>query len=119
CTQSYLGRTNQRKPLMRALALAASKFQNDPHIQRNAATSIEEWELTTAKRQRDNILRAWTKYVAGGVKRTTALDCVEQYEQIMGVGSSQSAVATRANMGVERGVMGYVSAKEAAALAND
>ena len=85
-TESYLGRTHQRKPLMRALALAASKFQNDPHIQRNGATSIEEWELTTAKGQRDNILRAWTKYVSGGVKRTTALDCVQQYEQIMGRG---------------------------------
>jgi hypothetical protein len=118
-TESYLGRTSQRKPLLRTLTLAASKFQNDPHIQRNAATSIEEWELTTAKGQRDNILRAWAKYVSGGAKRTTALDCVEQYERIMDVGSGHSAVATRVNMGVERGVMGQVSAKEVAGLGND
>jgi hypothetical protein len=101
------------------LTLAASKFQNDPHIQRNAATSIEEWELTTAKGQRDNLLRAWAKYISGGAKRTTALDCVEQYERIMDVGSGHSAVSARANMGVERGVMGQVNAKEVAALGND
>ena len=118
-TESYLGRTNQRKPLMRVLALAAAKFQNDPHIQRNGATSVEEWELTTARGQRDNILRAWTKYVSGGAKRTTALDCVQQYEQIMGVGSEQTAVARAASQGVELGVMGYVSAREAAALSDD
>ncbi len=118
-TESYLGRTRQRKPLLRALALAASKFQNDPHIQRNGATSIEEWELTTAREERDNILRAWTKYVAGGVKRTTALDCVEQYERIMGVGTEGTAVASRASMGLERGVMGTHTAQEAAALSND
>jgi hypothetical protein len=116
---SYLARTSQRRPLMRALALAASKFQNDPHIQRNAATLIEEWELTTAKGHRDAILRAWVKYVAGGVKRTTALDCVEQYERIMGVSPEQTAVVARDNLGIERGVMGYHSAKEVAALAND
>jgi hypothetical protein len=118
-TESYLGRTTQRKPLMRVLALAASKFQNDPHIQRNGATSVEEWELTTARGQRDNILRAWTKYVSGGVKRTTALDCVQQYEQIMGLSSEQTAVARAASRDVELGVMGYVSAKEAAALSDD
>jgi hypothetical protein len=111
-TESYLQRTNQRKPLVRTLTLAAAKFQNDPHIQRNAATSIEEWELTTAREHRDNILRAWAKYVSGGAKRTTALDCVEQYERIMGVPQQHTAVAGRANMGVERGVMGYHNAKE-------
>ncbi len=118
CTESYLARTRQRKPLIQTLALAASKFQNDPHIQRNAATSIEEWELTSAKHHRDNILRAWTKYVSGGIKRTTALDCVQQYEQIMGV-DGKTAIASRASRDVERGVMGYVSAKEVAALTND
>ena len=69
--------------------------------------------------ERDNILRAWTKYVAGGAKRTTALDCVEQYERIMGVGTESTAVASRASMGLERGVMGTHTAQEAAALSND
>ena len=117
-TNSYLDRTTRRKPLIEALTLAASKFQNDPHIQRNAATSIEEWELTSAKQHRDNILRAWTKYVASGVKRTTALDCVVQYEQLMGV-DGRTAIYSGANRDAERGVMGYVSAKEVAAMAND
>jgi hypothetical protein len=119
CADSYLARTNQRKPLMQTLALAASKFQNDPHIQRNAATSIEEWENTSAKQHKDSILRAWTKYVSGGAKRTTALDCVEQYERILGVGETRSAIASKAMRDVELGVMGYVPAKEAAAMAND
>src|SRR6266542_4846142 len=73
-TNSYLDRPTQRKPLIEALTLAASKFQNDPHIQRNDATSIEEWELTSAKDHRDDILRAWAKYVAGGIKRTTTVE---------------------------------------------
>lgn len=119
CTESYLARTRLRKPLLQTLALAASKFQNDPHIQRNGATSIEEWELTSAKGQRDNILRAWTKYISAGVKRTTALDCVVKYEQIMGVNDGHSAVASARTLGKELGVMGRVSAKEAAALSND
>jgi hypothetical protein len=119
CTESYLARTRQRRPLMQVLALAAAKFQNDPHIQRNAASSIEEWELTTARSHRDHILRAWTRYVSGGVKRTTALDCVLQYEQLMGLGPERSAVASTRNLEVERGVMAMVHAKQVAALAND
>lgn len=114
CTDSYLQRTRQRKPLVETLALAASKFQNDPHIQRNAASSIEEWEQTTARRHRDSILRAWAKYVAGGAKRTTALDCVQQYEQILGINPERSAIVQPANAGIERGVMGYTSAKPVA-----
>jgi hypothetical protein len=44
---------------------------------------------------------------------------VEQYERIMGVGAEATAIASRASMGLERGVMGTHTAKEAAALSND
>ena len=46
---------------------------------------IEKWEETTLPdRHKDMLLRAWTKYVAGGVKRTTAFDCVRLYEGKLG-----------------------------------
>ncbi|HEX2184373.1 MAG TPA: hypothetical protein VHN78_02560, partial [Chloroflexota bacterium] len=85
CANSYLERTSDRRPLMEALTIACAKFQNDPHIQRHAASMIEEWENTTLpEAHKDNMLRAWAAYVSGGAKRTTALDCVRLYEGRLG-----------------------------------
>ena len=110
CANSYLERTAERRPLMEALTIAAAKLQNDPHQQRHAASMIEEWEQTTLPdRYRDNLLRAWTKYTAGGVKRTTALDCVRLYEGKLGLGSS--VIFTPNGQQHDIGVMGLTLAK--------
>lgn len=50
---------------------------------------IQAWEETTLPdRYMDVLLRAWTKYTTGGVKRTTALDCVRLYKSKLGTGES-------------------------------
>jgi hypothetical protein len=109
-TNSYLERTAERRPLMEALTIACAKFQNDPHIQRHAATMIEEWEHTTLSgRYRDELLRAWACYVSGGAKRTTALDCVRLYEHNLGAGAS--LIFTPNGQQHDLGVMGMTLAK--------
>lgn len=110
CTNSYLERSNERRPLMEALTIAASKLQNDPHQQRHAASMIEEWENTTlGDAHKDNLLRAWTKYTSGGAKRTTSLDCVRMYEGKVNVGSS--LIFTPNSQQNDVGVMGLTLAK--------
>ncbi|HEV2126241.1 MAG TPA: hypothetical protein VGW38_26090 [Chloroflexota bacterium] len=110
CTESYLERESARRPLMEALTIASAKFQNDPHIQRHAATMIEEYENTTLpERYKDDFLRAWATYVAGGAKRTTALDCVRMYEGQLGV--SSSVIFTPNSRQHDIGVMGMTLAK--------
>jgi hypothetical protein len=110
CTDSYLERTNERRRLMQALTIAAAKLQNDPHQQRHAASMIEEWEETTLPdRHKDMLLRAWTKYTSGGVKRTTALDCVRLYEGKLG--AAESVIFTPNGQQHDIGVMGLTLAK--------
>ena len=113
-TRSYLERTSERRPLMEALAICSSKFQNDPHQQRNAATSIEEWELTTATKYRDTILIAWAKYIAGCIKRTTALDCTRLFEERLGKNNGSTVIAASPRQERDQGVMGMTLAKPAA-----
>ena len=108
-TEATWGARGQRKPLLRALALAASKFQNDPHPAQRGHLD-RGVGLTTAERSGTTSCGPG-RSTSPGVKRTTALDCVEQYERIMGVGAEGTAVASpRASMGLERGVMGTHSA---------
>ena len=114
-TRSYLGRTSERRKLMETLSICSSKFQNDPHQQRNAATSIEEWELTTATKYRDTLLIAWAKYIAGCIKRTTALDCARLYEErLEGSNGTSSVIASTPRQEQDRGVMGQTLAKPVA-----
>jgi len=112
CADSYLGRTSDRRPLMEALTIACAKFQNDPHIQRHAATMIEEYENTTLPPQhKDNMLRAWACYVSGGAKRTTSLDCVRLYEDRLSVGTTSSVIFTPNPQQHDIGVMGLTLTK--------
>ena len=111
--RSYLERTSERRPLMEALSICSSKFQNDPHQQRNAATSIEEWELTTATKYRDTILIAWAKYIAGCIKRTTALDCTRLFEERLGKHNGSTVIAASPLQERDQGVMGMTLAKPA------
>ncbi len=112
CATSYLERTSDRYPLMQALSIACAKFQNDPHIQRHAATMIEEYENTTlGPRHKDELLRAWACYVSGGAKRTTSLDCVRLYEDRLSVSPTSSVIFTPNGHQKDIGVMGLTLAK--------
>ena len=77
---SYLERTDERKQLMESVTYAACHFQNDPHIMRNCASSLEEWANNRTSR-RDDIIRGWVKYQARYTKRADVLDCVALYRR--------------------------------------
>ncbi|MER3421514.1 MAG: hypothetical protein C4290_13765 [Chloroflexota bacterium] len=76
----YLARTDERETLIATLSYAASKIQNDPHVARKCASSIEEYRHNTTSRK-DDILRAWAKYLARAVRRSTDLGCYRLFRQ--------------------------------------
>jgi hypothetical protein len=80
---SYVERFDERRDLIATLGKGAARFQADPHMQRNAASSMEEWTHNTIGR-RDLILRAQARYLAGGKKRTLAPDCFEMFFDYFG-----------------------------------
>lgn len=80
---SYVERFDERADLIATLAKGAARFQADPHMQRNAASSIEEFNHNTIG-QRDLILRAQARYLSGGKKRTLAPDCFNMYFDYFG-----------------------------------
>ncbi len=67
---SYLERTSERQQLMDTITYAACHFQNDPHVMRNCASSVEEFTCNQTPR-RDDILRGFVKHQARYVKRAT------------------------------------------------
>jgi hypothetical protein len=76
----YLARTGEREALIATLCYAASKVQNDPHVARKCASSIEEYRHNSTHRK-DDILRGWTKYLARAVRRSTDLGCYRLFRQ--------------------------------------
>jgi hypothetical protein len=74
----YLVHNHDAGPLLTTFALAAGRFQNDPHVARMTMTGIEEYENNHTA-QRSDIPIALAHYLAGYGKRTLALDCWELY----------------------------------------
>lgn len=79
-TDAYLKTHDDASDLMRTMALASGRFQNDPHIARMTMTGTEEYENNTTSRKND-MLMALANYLAGYGKRTMALDCHELYKR--------------------------------------
>lgn len=79
----YVDRFRERRDLIATLGKGAARFQADPHMQRNAASSLEEFNHNTIGR-RDLILRAQARYLAGGKKRTLAPDCLNMFVDYFG-----------------------------------
>jgi hypothetical protein len=84
---SYLERTDERKRLMESITYAACHFQNDPHIMRNCASSLEEWSNNRTSR-RDDIIRGWVKHQSRYIKRADVLDCLALYKQYFTPGTN-------------------------------
>jgi len=78
--EAYLTRTDERDALLATLSFAASKVQNDPHIERLCVSSIEEYRHNSTSRK-DDILRGWTKYLSRAIRRSNALGCFELYQR--------------------------------------
>jgi len=77
---SYLERTSERQELLETVTYAACHFQNDPHIMRNCASSIEEYTANQTSR-RDDIVRGFVKHQSRYIKRTTVHEAASMYAQ--------------------------------------
>ncbi len=79
---AYLRATDERTNLIATLGQAGATIQNDPHIARLCMTSIEEYRHNQTSRK-DDILRAWAKYLARAVRRSNDTSCWELYRQMV------------------------------------
>lgn len=77
---SYLERTSERKDLLETITFAACHWQNDPHVMRNCASSIEEYTANQTSR-RDDIIRGYVKHQSRYIKRAKMHECLGLYSQ--------------------------------------
>jgi hypothetical protein len=77
---SYLDRTAERRDLMDTITYAACHFQNDPHVMRNCASSVEEY-LNNQTSRKDDIIRGFAKHQARYVKRAENMAAFELYKR--------------------------------------
>jgi len=75
---SYLTRTSERQDLLEAITYAACHWQNDPHVMRNCASSLEEFRHNRTSR-RDDIVRGFVKHQSRYIKRAPTHDCFQVY----------------------------------------
>ena len=71
---SYLSRTTERQLLLDTITYASCHWQNDPHVMRNCASSIEEYKHNRTSR-RDDIIRGYVKHQSRYIKRALTHDC--------------------------------------------
>ncbi len=77
---SWLDRTTERHDLLDAITYAACHWQNDPHVMRNCASSLEEFRHNRTSR-RDDIVRGFVKHQSRYVKRAPTHDCYQVYAE--------------------------------------
>ncbi len=75
---SYLERTEERHDLLDTITYAACHWQNDPHVMRNGASSLEEFRHNRTSRK-DDIVRGYVKHQSRYVKRAPTHDCYRVY----------------------------------------
>jgi len=75
---SYLSRTNERRQLLDTITYAACHWQNDPHVMRNCASSLEEYRHNRTGR-RDDLIRGYVKHQSRYIKRAPTHDCYHMY----------------------------------------
>jgi hypothetical protein len=76
----YMERTAERKDLLETITFAACHWQNDPHVMRNCASSIEEYAANQTSR-RDDIIRGYVKHQSRYIKRAKVHECLDLYSQ--------------------------------------
>jgi hypothetical protein len=87
-TKAYLDSGADRKPLVRQLALLASRMGNDPHNQEIGQVLLEDY----AKNQghdRDRLLLACAHHTAVHRKYGNPLDCAQRFGAAMGIARLQ------------------------------
>ena len=83
-TQAYLDSGHDRAPLMRTLALAASRLGNDPHNQEITLCLLEDYGKNRNP-DRDRLLLAAAQHTARHRKYGDPLDCSRRFGKAMGI----------------------------------
>jgi len=76
--RAYLSSGADCRPYMETVALAASRFQDDPHNQKITVSSFEEYERNQTH-LRDRLLLAGARLLAGWVKMPGERDCYARF----------------------------------------
>lgn len=79
---TYLADGRDHAALIATLSHAAGIYEGDPHVMRDAASNVEEYEQNSHGR-RDRILLLWTKYLAHAQKRTLEQNCYGTYRRYL------------------------------------
>jgi hypothetical protein len=77
---AYLGSGADRKAYQAAVALAACRFQDDPHNQKITISTFEEYDHNSTH-LRDRLLLATVRLLAGWVKMPGERDCYARFEK--------------------------------------
>jgi hypothetical protein len=83
-TRAYLDNVADRAPLIRRLAIAATRLGNDPHNQEIAQCLLDDWSRSQ-DRDRDRLLLAAAQHTAVHRKYCDALEASRRFGQAMGV----------------------------------
>jgi hypothetical protein len=78
--RAYLQSGADRRPYMAAVALAASRFQDDPHNQKICVSAFEEYAHNKTH-LRDRLLLVAPRLLAGWVKMPGERDCFARFER--------------------------------------
>ena len=77
---AYVQSGADRRPLMETVALAACRFQDDPHNQKIIHSTFEEYEHNSTH-LRDKLLLAGVRLLAGWTKMPGERDCFSRFER--------------------------------------
>ena len=77
---AYLQSGADRRSYQATVALAACRFQDDPHNQKIAISTFEEYAQNSTH-LRDRLLLATTRLLAGWVKMPGDRDCFARFEK--------------------------------------
>jgi hypothetical protein len=83
-TRAYLDSGHDRAPLVRALALAASRLGNDPHNQEIALCMLEDYARNRSP-DRDRLLLAAAQHTARHRKYGDPLDCSRRFGKALDI----------------------------------
>jgi len=77
---AYMQTGTDRFPFMSTVALAACRFQDDPHNQKISHSTFEEYANNTTH-MKDRLLLATVRQLAGWPKMPGERDCFARYER--------------------------------------
>jgi hypothetical protein len=89
-TRAYIATGDDRRPLVRTLAMGAAKHGNDTHNQEVGLAILEDYETNRSSKRMELLLGA-AQHNAGHVKYGDSLEPYRRFAEAFGMDSSQSA----------------------------